>query len=119
MTQVPGLQGPGVDGRYDHNKPQEQLPTWATNRPWSSKEEMQTTQALQLALASAPEVQQTVQVPLEQVSLFRPRFGYRDRVLGIDDIVDVNEIYQAPPSQFSGGPGGFQGTSRNTNGSVG
>ena len=119
MVNVPGLQGPGVDGRYDHNKPQEQLPTWATNRPWTSKEEMQTTQALQLALASAPDVQATVRVPLEQVDVFRPRFGYRNREIGIDDIVDVNEIYQAPPSQFSGGPAGFMGASRNTNGSIG
>ena len=118
MTEVPGLRGPGTDGRYDHNKPQQGLPSWATNRPWASREEQMTTQALQLALATSAEVQSTVTAPLPQVDLFRPRFGYRDRVLGIEDVVDVAAIYAAPPVDFTGGPGGFSGAARNVSGSV-
>ena len=115
MVQVP-LRGTGQDGRYDHTKPAEQLPSWSYNRPWQSNEERLTTQAVAMALASAPEVQDTVRPPLPQVNLFPPRFGYRSRVLGIGDVVDVDELFKAPPNS-AGTEAGYTGASRNAMGS--
>lgn len=113
MVQTP-LRGPGNDGRYDHMKPDDRLPAWSNARPWASKEEQFTTQAVAVALASSPEVQDTVRPPLPQVDLFPPRFGYRSAQLGINEIVEVNEIYNAPsPSNFGGSVAGYQGAARN------
>lgn len=113
MSQVP-LRGSGNDGRYDHMKPDDRLPSWSASRPWQSKEEMLATQAVAVALASSPEVQDTIRPPLPQVNPFPPRFGYRVAELGINDIVNVDEIYAAPsPSNFGGGVAGYQGASRN------
>lgn len=117
MSQLP-LQGPGNDGRYDHMKPDDRLPMWSSARPWGSKEEAYLTQAVQIALASAPEVQDTVRPPLPQVNPFPPRFGYRSAQLGINEVVEVNEIFNAPsPSNFGGSVAGYQGSSRNAWGS--
>lgn len=117
MTTVP-LRGPGNDGRYDHTKPDERLPSWSAARPWGSKEEEFTTQAIQIALASAPEVQDTVRPPLPQVNPFPPRFGYRSTQLGINEVVNVEEMYKAPaPSNFGGSVAGYQGAARNAWGS--
>ncbi len=109
----------GYDGRYDHTHQAEQLPEWSYTRPWATNEERLTSQALTAALMDAPTVQDTIRPPLPQVNLFPPRYGYRTRQLGIDDIVDINEIYDSPvPNNFGGGvSGGLQGTSRNSMGS--
>jgi hypothetical protein len=115
MVQVP-LRGAGTDGRYDHTKPADQLPSWSYNRPWATKEEQLTTQAIAMALASAPEVQDTVRPPLPQVNLFPPRFGYRTRAIGVADVVDVDELYKAPPN-YAGTEAGYSGTARNAWGS--
>lgn len=113
--QVP-LRGNGADARYDHTKPSEQLPDWSYNRPWATNEERLTTQAISMALADAPTVQELVRPPLPQVNPFPPRYGYRTRQLGINDIVDVDEIYATPVSFNGGISGGLQGTSRNSQG---
>jgi hypothetical protein len=108
----------GQDGRYDHTKPSEQLPDWSYTRPWATNEERLTSQALSSALMDAPTVQDTIRPPLPQVNPFPPRYGYRSRQLGIDDIVDINEIYNTPvANNFGGGiSGGMQGTTRNSQG---
>jgi hypothetical protein len=117
MVNVP-LRGAGTDGRYDHMKPDDRLPSWSNARPWATKEEQLTTQAVAVALASAPEVQDTVRPPLPQVNLFPPRFGYRSTQLGINEVVDVNEIYHTPSAaNFSGTVAGYQGSARNSWGS--
>lgn len=117
MVDVP-LRGSGNDGRYDHTKPDERLPSWSSSRPWGSKEEEFTTQAIQAAIASGPELQDMIRPPLPQVNLFPPRFGYRTAELGVNEVVDVNEIYRTPPaSNFSGSPAGYTGTGRNAWGS--
>jgi hypothetical protein len=109
--------GNGQDGRYDHTKGYEQLPAWSYNRPWASNEERLTTQALASALADAPTVQEMVRPPLPQVTLFPPKFGYRTRELGLDDVVNVNEIYATPvPNNFGGSVSGYEGASRNAMG---
>lgn len=113
MVQVP-LRGAGNDGRYDHMKPDDRLPSWSYSRPWATKEEQLTTQAIQVALASAPEVQDMIRPPLPQVDPFPPRFGYRSHQLGIEEVVNVGSIYGAtPPSNFGGSVAGYQGTARN------
>jgi len=108
----------GQDGRYDHTHQAEQLPDWSYTRPWATNEERLTSQAVAAALADAPTVQDLIRPPLPQVRLFPPRYGYRVRELGLDDIVDINEIYKAvPPSNFGGSQSGYEGTSRNAWGS--
>lgn len=116
MVQVP-LRGPGNDGRYDHTKMSERLPMWSASRPWGSKEEQIREQAVAYALASAPEVQDTVRPPLPQVDPFPPRFGYRNRQFGVEEVINVAEIHKAPsPSNFGGSVAGYTGASRNASG---
>lgn len=108
-----GVFSSGMDGRYDHTHPWDNLPSWSYGRPWATKEEQLTTQAIQMALASAPEVQDTVRPPLPQVNLFPPRFGYRTRQLGLEDVINVDELYNAPaPENFGGGVAGYGGSDR-------
>lgn len=104
------------DGRYDHTKPWNTLPPWSINRPFASNEERLTTQALEAALIPGIELQELVRPPLPQVQLFPPRFGYRTRELSIADIITGVDAVSFPSQNYSGGPGGYEGTSRNSQG---
>ena len=104
------------DGRYDHTKPWNELPPWSVNRPFASSEERLTTQALEVALVPGAELQSMVRPPLPQVQAFPPRFGYRTRELSITDIIEGTPAITFPSENYSGGPGGYQGTSRNSQG---
>lgn len=92
------------------------LPDWSYNRPWASNEERLTTQAISAALIPAEQIRDQVRPPLDMVDPFRPRYGYRTRQLGIDDVIDVALIYAEPRNDYSGGTSGYSGTSRNTQG---
>jgi hypothetical protein len=105
------------DGMYNY-KPWDQPPAWQYLRPWASNEERLTQQAIEAAMIPAEELTDMVRPPLSQVQLFPPRFGYRTRTIGIDDIMDVDRNYAAPVPNFAGGPAGYSGTSRNSLGSV-
>jgi hypothetical protein len=111
------VRGTGRDGRYDHTKPQDKLPSWSYDRPWASHEEHLTTQALAVALMPGQEVADSVRPPLPQVIAFRPKFGYRTRALGIEDMIDINTEYAPNFNDYSGTPAGYQGASRNAQGS--
>lgn len=113
------------DGRYDRTKPWEKLPnvdrtgplqkSIAYLGPFASNEERLMSQALQVALIPGAELAQMVRPPLPQIQLFPPRFGYRQREIGIEDVIDINRSYN-PRTDFSGGGGEINSTSRNTQG---
>lgn len=107
---------PEPDGRYDRTKPWNNLPSWSVNRPFASNEERLTTMALQAALVPGEELQSMVRPPLPQVNPFPPRFGYRTRELSISDIIEGIDAVTFPSENYSGGPGGYSGTSRNSQG---
>lgn len=46
------------------------------------------------------------QAPTPQRMLFRPRFGYGREALGIEDVLNVDDIYKAPRVPLDGNPGG-------------
>lgn len=46
------------------------------------------------------------QAPTPQRVLFRPRFGRPRVILGIEDIIDVDDIYRVPRTPNDANPGG-------------
>ncbi|WP_019629622.1 hypothetical protein [Actinomadura atramentaria] len=76
-------------------------------KPWASNEERLVDDAL--ATWTLPAQMLRDIRPLYPQKLFRPRFGYENRALGIDDIARVDELYQRV--DFSGRRSGYQGTS--------
>lgn len=105
--------GSGVDGRYDHNKPGEAALVYS--RPWDTNQERMTTQALAAASVPGAELADMVRPPL-QIDPFPPRYGYRTRALGITDMIDIDQEYLPKFNDYSGGPAGYSGTSRNAQG---
>jgi hypothetical protein len=110
------------DGNYDRTKPwrnnitdMQGRPKSSYNGPWSSNEERLTQQALMVATMRGTTLQEEVRPNLPQIQLFPPRFGWGDRPqIGIDDVVSIDRIYVEPRvSWFSGGPGGYSGSTRN------
>ena len=114
MTAMP-LRGPGGDGQHDPNATgAENKPKWGRYRPADTHEEMMTTAALQAAFIPGQVLADNVRPPLSQVDPFRPRTGYRTRALGVADMVQVDDIYQPPRIDFSGGPAQYDGATRNS-----
>lgn len=77
-------------------------------------------EALQIANAPGDFIRR-IQPPLPQVQQFPPRLGLPDkasRQLRIEDVIDVNRIYSDPRSTFTGTPGGYSGSMRNSQGPV-
>lgn len=92
-------------------------PDWAYLRPWAGNEERLTQQAIDAALIPGYLLADQVRPPLEQVQLFRPRFGYRTRALGVEDIIDIDRVDPATRHDYSGVQSGMSGSSRNSFGS--
>lgn len=115
-----------ADARYGQKpwtpgvSPEPVAPRWSYLGPFASNEERLTQQALQANTMPGPEIADLVRVPLPQVEILPDRFGFGDRTSPtIYDVVEVNRRYTNPrTSWFSGGPGSYSGTSRNTLGSV-
>ena len=103
------------DGVYGRRPWNSNVPDWSYSRPWSSNEERLTQMALDAAVIPGQELQENIR-PNLNIEAFPPRFGYRTRQLGIDDIIDVGRMYAEPRSTFSGGVAGYEGTSRNAQG---
>lgn len=113
------------DGRYDHKPwspgvaPSAIMPRWQYLGPFASNEERLTQQAIQANILPSNELADVVRPPLPQVTLFRPRFGYENRVPDIYDIMDVSRQYsEGRVSWFSGTVAGYEGTSRNSLGNA-
>ena len=81
--------------------------------PFSSDQQAKITQAISSVTVPAEFLTDIVRPPIPQIQLFRPRYGYRTREIGIADIVNVDEIYAEPRTE-TGGAAGYSGTSRNT-----
>ena len=114
------------DGQYDRTKPwipnvapKPIAPRWQYLGPFASNEERMTQQAIQANNLPGMELAEIVRPPLPQVRLFPDRYGYEQRVPDIYDVMDVSRSYtESRISWFSGGPAGYEGTSRNSLGSV-
>lgn len=113
------------DRRYDQKpwtpgvSPEPIAPRWQYLGPFASNEERLTQQAIQSVITPGAEMAAMAQPPLPQINPFPPRFGYDQKVPGILDIIDVSRNYtQSRVTWFSGGVAGYDGTSRNTLGSV-
>jgi len=117
------------NSRYDTTRPWQEKPGMVQENeadpydlrydylaPRNSRDEALMSRALAANTVPGEYLTDIVRPPLPQVELFRPRFGYRSRELGISDIMDVDEIYAEPRSDSSGGVAGFEGSSRNTSG---
>lgn len=103
------------NGVYD-DRPWNRSADWTYLRPFSSNEERLTQQALESALVPGQFLADMVRPPLDQVQPFRPRFGYRTRALGPQDIIDIDRVVPVPRQDLTGEWSGFSGTSRNTQG---
>ena len=96
-------------------EPDEEVARYDYMGPYTSDQAMRLGQALSSTTVPSEYLADLVRPPLPQVQLFRSRYGYRTRELGISDIMDIDEIYLEPRVD-SGGNGGFEGTSRNSSG---
>jgi hypothetical protein len=110
------------DGNYDRTKPwrnnltdPQGRPKASYNGPWSSNEERLTQQALMVATLPGNLIQQVVRPNLPQIQLFPPRTGFGNRLqISIDDVISIDRVYVEPRvSWFSGGVGGYSGSTRN------
>ena len=97
------------DGQYNRRP-------WDYTGPFSSPMEQLATQALSVASIPGEMLAEVVRPPLPQIQLFPPRFGYRTRQVGIKDILNVDELYQGPPTRTGGILPGAVGTERNAQG---
>jgi hypothetical protein len=80
-------------------------------------------QALTPMFMTAQEIQESVNNPLPQVAVFRPRFGYpsyQERQAEVQDIVGTSRRIDHPAATwYSGGPAGYTGSSRYSSNSLG
>jgi hypothetical protein len=91
---------------------------YSQQRPWASNEERLMSQALSVADIPGYILQQQVRPPLPQIVLFPDRFGVKHVVPGIASVIGVDRIYNDFRTDWSGGPAGYSGSSRNTLGNV-
>lgn len=104
------------DGRYDWTKPEyaneQPGPRYDYMGPFGSKEEELISRAILPASIPAVQLADVVRPPIPNVYLFRPRFGYRSRQLGVADLMNIDELYAEPPVRHDAADQGWQGTLR-------
>lgn len=88
--------------------------------PFANVQEAFMARALKSVTMPAQLIPDIVRPPLPQVQMFPPRFGYRQRELGIQDVMDValDPSFQPTRVDFTREPGGYQGTARNVSEAV-
>jgi hypothetical protein len=86
--------------------------------PFANAQEAFMARALKSITMPAMLLPDLIRPPLPQIQLFPPRYGYRTRQIGIQDVMDVNNTFQPTRVDFTREPGGFQGTARNVSESV-
>jgi hypothetical protein len=114
------------NGVYDYSKgrpivnedPDPSLLRYDFMGPFANAQEAFMARALKAATMPAALLTDLVRPPLPQVQLFPPKFGYRTRALGIEDVMDVNSTFTPTRVDFTREPGGYQGTARNISESV-
>ncbi len=109
-------QGFHADGWYDRTKPWNRPPRWSYSGPNDGPMERRVQEALNAVTQPGAELADIVRPPLDQVQLFRPRFGYRRRCLSITDIIEVDRVYRNPPN-FTQTESGNEAAPRNSWGS--
>lgn len=90
-------------------------PIWSYAGPFASHEERLTQQALTPAFMTSAEIATYVNNPLPQVAVFRARRGYQKynaRQASVIDIIQQSRLLPSRSEWFSGGPAGFEGSSR-------
>jgi hypothetical protein len=91
-------------------------------KPTQSNQERLVSDALSMSQTPGAVLQRDVRPPLPQIVTFPPRFGYPDikhRQATIEGVLDVARQYADARDDMSGGPGGYQGASRNVQPAVG
>jgi hypothetical protein len=94
----------GVYGRRPWGPP----PTGQIHAPNETHEQYLTGEALAEVLGMSNEEIRAIRPPVP-IELFPPRFGYRVDALGINDIANLDRIYER--RDFSGRVSGYSGTS--------
>lgn len=92
---------------YTPQAPRDSQPTWG-----NTYEERLLSQALRAADTPGAVLSASVRPPLAQIDPWRPRWGYRQTVPGILDVIDVSRLYKDRRDAWSGGPNDFAATSR-------
>ena len=104
--------GEGANSPY--GEPLDESESWSYTGPWASNQEKLMQQALLVNTMRHDQIQKLVRPPLPQIRLFPQTTGYPTGQIGIDDVVSIDRSYTEPRvSWFSGGVGGYSGTSRN------
>jgi len=111
------------DSVYDHSKPRAIVDNGPEIRydymgPFANAQEALLTRAIRSVTLPAMMIQDIVRPPLPQIQLFRPRYGYRTRAIGIMDVMDVDAQFEPTRTDYSQSPTSYQGTSRNVSESV-
>jgi hypothetical protein len=52
--------------------------------------------------------------PLPQIDMWRPRMGYNQKAITVEEVLAVNRLYQDRRWDLSGGPHDFQASARMT-----
>jgi hypothetical protein len=92
-----------VYGRRPWGSPPVQI-----QKPNQTHEQYLTGLALESAMSMTADQIRQIRPPVP-VQLFPPRFGYRTEALGIEDIINVDQIYQR--TDFAQYKSGMEGTS--------
>lgn len=96
-----------ADGNYSPRPWMQNVPV-QVSRPNASFEDSMTAEALSASMGESAESIRQRRPPMP-ITLFPPKFGYRDEALGIADIVRLDTIYQR--LDFSGRQSGYSGSS--------
>lgn len=113
-----------ADGVYDHSKNRpivgdsdEPEIRYDYLGPFNSIQDSLISRALNSVTMPGDRLQEVVRPNLKQIQLLPPRFGYRTRALGINDIINVNEAFKPNPERVDTyGTAGAEGTQRNAQG---
>ena len=112
-----------MDGKLNYRAWDEEPEVWSYTGPYADHQEQLCQQALNVVHMTADEIAEYVENPLPQVSVFRPRTGYRDynaRQLEVEDIVTASRHILHPASTwYSGGPAGYSASPRYMSNSIG
>ena len=118
MAQGAGKFADGVYNRRPWTAPAEAaMPPQEYIGPFQSNQERVLSQSLAAWSMSAAEIQEYVRPPLPQIQLFPARFGYTDKEIGIEDLINLPRriaTTQRVESDFSQTPNTQESSSTNS-----
>ncbi|KJK56228.1 hypothetical protein [Saccharothrix sp. ST-888] len=80
-------------------------------RPWSTSQEQQVTNYLKDWVEMPTDAVRRIAPPIPNIGRTPPRFGYRQHVLGIQDIARLDEVYPGSRVDYSQRQSGYSATS--------